>query len=402
MPWPCWASPWTESHIRILKRFVDRIMLVLDGDEAGQKRTNEVLELSWPSRSICAYSRCPTIWTLATSSGSAAARHLPNFWQRARSMPWTMPFARPRGGWIWIAMCMGRARPWSGCWRSWRRPRDSGPIRPRDRLREEKFLQRFAALFRVNETEVRRRMTALRRNVRAAGSGPTLAAGGTPAQGGGRLPPSQPGGRARCSIAASASSWSCWWSMRRPGRRPARRLPRTNHVGRAAADFETGCRLLQVGVLPDFDRLILEFDNPSLKSLLVDLDEQGRAKGSRLAAPDELLSDLVKAFQQKEVEKQRPAQLVALRNKPWPTTRRLTCSRASCSRREAGKAFPIPRTGDDALARAIPCLEGRKGEREIATRRKGEPERRVFLSALIPDVPLSLSSPAAPARSSKP
>ncbi len=77
--------------------------------------------------------------------------------------------------------------------------------------------------------------------------------------------------------------------------------------------YETGCRLLQVGVLPDFDRLILEFDDPSLKSLLVDLDEQGRAKGSRMAAPEELLSDLVKAFQQKEVEKQRPAQLVALR-----------------------------------------------------------------------------------------
>ena len=77
--------------------------------------------------------------------------------------------------------------------------------------------------------------------------------------------------------------------------------------------YETGCRLLDVGVLPDFDRLILEFDDPSLKSLLVDLDEQGRAKGSRMAEPAELLSDLAKAFQRKEVEKQRPAQLVALR-----------------------------------------------------------------------------------------
>ena len=43
-------------------------------------------------------------------------------------------------------------------------------------------------------------------------------------------------------------------------------------------------------MLPDFDRLILEFDDPSLKSLLVDLDEQGRAKGSRMAEPAELLS----------------------------------------------------------------------------------------------------------------
>ena len=34
-----------ETHVKILKRFVDRIVLVLDGDEAGQKRANEVLEL---------------------------------------------------------------------------------------------------------------------------------------------------------------------------------------------------------------------------------------------------------------------------------------------------------------------------------------------------------------------
>jgi DNA primase len=34
-----------ERHVSILKRFADRITLVLDGDEAGQRRTNEVLEL---------------------------------------------------------------------------------------------------------------------------------------------------------------------------------------------------------------------------------------------------------------------------------------------------------------------------------------------------------------------
>nr|MCU0876132.1 toprim domain-containing protein [Pirellulaceae bacterium] len=32
-------------HIQLLRRFVDRVILVLDGDEAGQKRTNEILEL---------------------------------------------------------------------------------------------------------------------------------------------------------------------------------------------------------------------------------------------------------------------------------------------------------------------------------------------------------------------
>jgi len=34
-----------EGHLKILIRFADRIILVLDGDEAGQKRANEVLSL---------------------------------------------------------------------------------------------------------------------------------------------------------------------------------------------------------------------------------------------------------------------------------------------------------------------------------------------------------------------
>jgi len=34
-----------EKHIRILKRFAESVVLVLDGDEAGQRRTNEILEL---------------------------------------------------------------------------------------------------------------------------------------------------------------------------------------------------------------------------------------------------------------------------------------------------------------------------------------------------------------------
>ncbi len=33
-----------QRHIRLIKRFADRVTLVLDGDEAGQRRTNEILE----------------------------------------------------------------------------------------------------------------------------------------------------------------------------------------------------------------------------------------------------------------------------------------------------------------------------------------------------------------------
>lgn len=41
----CCGTALGEGHLRLLGRFTDQIVLVLDGDEAGQKRTAEVLEL---------------------------------------------------------------------------------------------------------------------------------------------------------------------------------------------------------------------------------------------------------------------------------------------------------------------------------------------------------------------
>ena len=86
--------------------------------------------------------------------------------------------------------------------------------------------------------------------------------------------------------------------------------------------YETGCRLLDVGVLPDFDRLILEFDDPSLKSLLVDLDEQGRAKGSRMAEPADLLNELSKHFKEGRWRSSSPASWSRCANRTWTMTRR--------------------------------------------------------------------------------
>jgi DNA primase len=41
----CCGTAMGESHIKLLKRYCDSVVLLLDGDEAGQKRTKDILEL---------------------------------------------------------------------------------------------------------------------------------------------------------------------------------------------------------------------------------------------------------------------------------------------------------------------------------------------------------------------
>jgi hypothetical protein len=64
---------------------------------------------------------------------------------------------------------------------------------------------------------------------------------------------------------------------------------------------------------PSFDRLMLEFDNPAIKSLLVELVESERTKGSRQGDPPALVEELIQAICQKETERQRPGQIATLR-----------------------------------------------------------------------------------------
>jgi len=77
--------------------------------------------------------------------------------------------------------------------------------------------------------------------------------------------------------------------------------------------FETCARLADEGILPVFDRLMLEFDDPAMQSFLVGLDEHAQDTGQTSANPETLLNGLVLTMSRKDIEKQRPAELVALR-----------------------------------------------------------------------------------------
>jgi hypothetical protein len=175
------------------------------------------------------------------------------------------------------------------------------------RLREQKCLDYMAHRFRMSEADIRKRLTELRHRMRDKGSTKvtTSSASAEPAWRPGDAIDSFERHLAELLV-VYPDTWTAARAAIVPGQLTSSALRQI---------YETGCRLLDVGVLPDFDRLILEFDDPSLKSLLVDLDEQGRAKGSQMAEPAELLSELLKAFERREVEKRQPGQLVALRER---------------------------------------------------------------------------------------
>ena len=81
-----------ESHIRLLKAHADRIVLVLDGDEAGTRRANEVLELFIAQQAdlqILITARRPRSVRL---SAQIRGRGVPRtVGRRNRSTPSTMP-----------------------------------------------------------------------------------------------------------------------------------------------------------------------------------------------------------------------------------------------------------------------------------------------------------------------
>jgi hypothetical protein len=77
--------------------------------------------------------------------------------------------------------------------------------------------------------------------------------------------------------------------------------------------YETCCRLSDEGIEPSFDRLMLDFDEPAIQSLLVGIDETAQATGQQAADPEVLLNGLVETYQRKEIEKRRPVQIGTLR-----------------------------------------------------------------------------------------
>jgi DNA primase len=297
------------EHIKILKHYTDQIVLVLDGDEAGQKRTNEVLELFVAEQVDLRILTLPEgldPCDFLHERGAAAFSEL-----LAHSAVDALEHAFQT-----VTKGVDVDRDVHAASRAMERlvsivaqaPRLRADSTREDRFREEKILQRLSAWFRVDENEVRRRLTALRRRKQNRQALPTPGSESTPS-GESEIEPkpeiNDPCQREFLEILLAHPD--CLASARQ------RLKPQWLGPGVGRRIFEVGCRLADAAISPSFNRLMLEFDDPAVKNLLVALDESGQSKGIAQNDPTDRLNELINTFQRKETEKQRPAQIVTLR-----------------------------------------------------------------------------------------
>jgi DNA primase len=307
-----------ESHIHLLKRFgADKIVLMLDGDEAGQKRTNEVLELFIAQQVDLEILTLPddldpcdflhqrgaeAFKEMLANNAVDALEHA--FRTATRGLDLDRDVHGASQALERLVSIVAKA------------PRLRADTTGEDRLREAKILQRFAAMFRVDEGEIRRRLTDLRR----IKPRPAVA----------RQPASQtaepetdwkfgePLDACERELMELLIAWPEQWAVVR-----ARIGPQQVAGAPCRRIYETCGRLADAGELPTFDRLMLEFDDPAMKNLLVELDEARQAKGDRPTDPSVLLEELVKNLERKEIQRRRPAQIVALREGRLDTSQEL-------------------------------------------------------------------------------
>ncbi len=321
-----------ESHVRLLKYHADRIVLVLDGDETGTKRANEVLELFVAQQADLRILTLPegldpcdflqqrgseAFEELLETQAVDALEHA--FAAKTRGVDLERDVHGASQALEELVSIVARA------------PRLRHDTTRENRFREEKILQRLAARFRVDERDVRRRLTALRRG---RSTKPRPSADESVAK-----PPAEIEPWERELLELLIARPECLALAR------SRVRAEQFNAGPCRLIFETCCRLDDEGVVPSFDRLMLRFDEPAMKNLLVELDETGRAKDRQTADAEALLDEMMKTMIQREAEKQRPAEIVTLRESGLDVHQKATMLEDSIRRERDRQGISKPTDG---------------------------------------------------------
>lgn len=296
-----------DRHVQTLRRFADRIVLVLDADEAGQRRANEVLELFVAQQVDLQIVTLPEGMDPADFLGEYGAEAFDDllatravdalehaFRAKTQGVDLDNDVHAASQALEQLISIIARA------------PRLRADTTTADRLREEKLLERLAFKFRVPEQDVRNRLTALRR--RTARQVP---AGRPQEPATQQTPTAAPAGK------IDPSEWELLEILIRH--------PECLDVARAEVApsqlrcqpcreiYEACCRLSDSGTEPTFDRLMLELDDPGIKNFLVELVEKWADKP--MPDPNNLMSKVLDSLRRIQQDREASAHKAAFQQK---------------------------------------------------------------------------------------
>ena len=289
-----------ERHIQLLKRFVDRVTLVYDGDEAGQRRASEILKLFVAAQLDLRILTLPDGFDpcdFVCDEGADAFRQLVEQAPDALEHKVRMAVAgidlsrethRATQALEDILATVSEA------------PRLQGRTTESMRLREQQILARVARQFRLPETEIRSRMRELR--LRKTSNVPATAESTEPQ---------------RLIEALSARERELFEILLVHPELAADAMQRLDTTLMSSSLVQ---RLLAIyqeftrdGELPEFNRVLTVVDDPAIKNLLVELDERGRQKAEYAEehAADRL-NGLIRDYDQTRTTRESRHKLIAL------------------------------------------------------------------------------------------
>jgi DNA primase len=293
-------------HIRVLRRFADRVILVLDGDEAGQRRTNEILDLfvaeqvdlrilTLPDElDPCDFLLQQGAEPFRTLLAGAvdALEHKVRI--ATRGIQLTQDTHRANLALEDILATIAKAPP-------------SAVTTPAEkRLREQQMLARLARQFGVAESEIRSRLNDLRRS--ASGSAVPVKSAAAAAGPSPRVRDFDPREVELLEILVAHPELVA----------QAVREIETGQLksGPVRVIYHTFHSLLDAERPPDFGNALTALDDLNLKNILVELDERAHAKAPEAQEDAQArLQGLINHFRQELEARDRQQKLAALEGK---------------------------------------------------------------------------------------
>jgi DNA primase len=271
-------------HVQVLRRYADRITLVLDGDEAGQRRTNEVLELFVAEQIDLRVLTLPAgldpcdyllehggdgFRALVQTAVDALAHRVRIATQNIDPVRDLHAASQALED---ILATLAKA------------PRLKSGSDPAVRLREQRMLARLAREFALEETEIRQRLTQLRQTPRPLSRA--------------REPSPEPAAQPATLDARSRELFEILaLKPQLVPRALAVISPDDLPAGPAREIYQVYCDLTAAGEYADAARILTEIEDLQLKNLLATVDWEGHDKAvEALASPESRLDELLNFF----------------------------------------------------------------------------------------------------------